>query len=179
MVQEWPSSWSFFPFPVVTIIVRMSKYVTDVNLVPVIVDRGNQTILIATNIKNSQPINIISISKYGFKVIEIIKVFTRHESVPREQRRFCVWMRTPECYKDRFRDDMHDGRRYTKKVFFTSRLRNDDRSARAKEHSRNISGRPESYLRNRFLFILLRPTGISSLNLAGGSFFWAYAPSLA
>ena len=90
---------------------------TNEYLVPVVVDRSDQAVLVASDIEHRQTVHVVGTGKRRSQVVEICEALAFHRAIPRLQRTFSVWMCRPEVDKGRLGDDVHD-ELYTKKVYF-------------------------------------------------------------
>jgi len=68
--------------PPACVVFLMSQHVADVNLVPIIVHRGDQSNFVATNIKHREFSNLVGVRKRLAQLREIQKTAFSYNRVP-------------------------------------------------------------------------------------------------
>jgi hypothetical protein len=87
----------------------MSQHVADVNLLSIIMHRGNQSNFVAADIKHREFSNLIGVRKGLAQLCEIQKPAFSHNRVPMRKRRFGVRVLFRELVQALPRNDMHYG----------------------------------------------------------------------
>jgi hypothetical protein len=85
----------------------MRQDAPDIHLSPVIVDRGNKPVLIAADIKDSEPIDVIDAVECRLQLSKGSEIVQAHQRVPCRQWCLGVWISRPECDEQGLGYDMH------------------------------------------------------------------------
>jgi hypothetical protein len=85
----------------------MREHVSDIDLPPVEMHRGNQTILVAADIKDDEIADFISRRKDRTQVLKTTKVTLVHNFEPPRQRCFTVGVTLPELSEHFARNNVH------------------------------------------------------------------------
>jgi len=86
----------------------VSQHVADVNLVSIIMHRGNQSNFVATDIKHREFSNLVGVRKGLAQLHEIQKPAFSHNRVPMRKRRFSIRVFLRELVQTLPRYDMHE-----------------------------------------------------------------------
>ena len=86
----------------------VSQHVADVNLVSIIMHRGNQSNFVATDIKHREFSNLVGVRKGLAQLHEIQKPAFLHNRVPMRKRRFSIRVFLRELVQTLPRYDMHE-----------------------------------------------------------------------
>lgn len=90
-----------------SVVLGMRQHRPNEDLAPVVVEHGDQPVLVATNIKNRLPVYVIGTGKRFPQIIEVCKDLTFHRVVPRLQRTLGVRVFFPKLNEDRLGNDVH------------------------------------------------------------------------
>lgn len=93
--------------PVAAVVIGVRQYGPNEDLVPVVVDYSDQSILVATDVEHRQAVHVIGTGERRSQVVEVGKNFAFHRAIPRLQRTFGVWVLYPELNKCRLGNDVH------------------------------------------------------------------------
>jgi hypothetical protein len=85
----------------------MRHHVPDINLPPVIVDRGNQSVLVPGDVKHRQATNTIRTPEDSPQLSKCCKVRRCHDLVPSSKRRPRIRIPRPEPDQRWLGDDVH------------------------------------------------------------------------
>src|SRR5690348_13816933 len=82
--------------PVAAIILCVSQHVANIDLVPIIVNGGDEAIFIAADVKNGEHANLISTGKSGTQVVEVREDFFGHRTIPSAEWVLSIWVFRPK-----------------------------------------------------------------------------------
>ena len=85
----------------------MSQHVADINLVSIIMDRGDESNFVACNIKHSEFPNLIGVRKDFAQLREIQKPTLSHDRIPTRKRGFGIGMFLRELVQALPSNDVH------------------------------------------------------------------------
>lgn len=85
----------------------MRQHVPNVHFAAIEMNRGNETILVASDIEHHPLLNQIRAGKRGAQFGKGFKLGVSHRLVPTHQRRFAIRMPRPKLLERLARDDMH------------------------------------------------------------------------